>query len=123
MFIRHEDDTYAVYFHLKQWGALVQEGQRVKRGEQIGYLGNTGNSSGPHVHFGVHDASGGIISSDARPRRVRFRGLLRSGILWSWDYCWIPRSGQSMYSSSQDASAFSEPSSPMVSCEMPTHPF
>ena len=47
------DGTVANYFHLKKDGALVKEGQAVKKGELIGLSGNTGFSNGPHLHFEV----------------------------------------------------------------------
>jgi len=52
--IEHDDKTFAQYYHLKKDGVRVQVGQRVSRGEFIGLSGNTGYSSGPHLHFGVY---------------------------------------------------------------------
>lgn len=54
--ILHDDDTTGEYYHLKQYGAAVDIGQHVKRGELIGYSGNTGFSSMPHLHFAVYRA-------------------------------------------------------------------
>jgi len=51
--IRHDDGTYAKYVHLKKGGVKVKVGQKVKRGEFIGYSGNTGYTNGPHLHFVV----------------------------------------------------------------------
>jgi len=51
--ILHADGTVANYFHLQKNGVKVQEGQVVKRGEIIGFSGNSGFSSGPHLHFEV----------------------------------------------------------------------
>ena len=51
--ILHSDGTFARYAHLKKNGARVHVGQRVQRGQVIGYSGNTGYSSGPHLHFEV----------------------------------------------------------------------
>ena len=51
--ILHDDGTMALYGHLASGGALVVPGQRVAQGEAIGASGNTGNSSGPHLHFVV----------------------------------------------------------------------
>jgi murein DD-endopeptidase MepM/ murein hydrolase activator NlpD len=53
IYILHSDGTISEYAHLQQNGSLVSVGQSVQRGEPIGYSGNTGYSSGPHLHFSV----------------------------------------------------------------------
>lgn len=50
------DGRFAFYEHLKPGSLRVQPGQRVKRGEVIGALGFTGDSTGPHLHFHVADS-------------------------------------------------------------------
>lgn len=49
--IQHDKDYYTVYGHLSQW--LVSDGQTVRAGQQIAKSGNTGRSTGPHLHFEV----------------------------------------------------------------------
>lgn len=51
--ILHDDGTYAIYAHLNWNSIRVRPGDRVKRGEYIADSGNTGYSSGPHLHFAV----------------------------------------------------------------------
>ena len=51
--ILHDDGTYAVYAHLNWNSIRVRPGDRVRRGEYIAESGNTGFSSGPHLHFAV----------------------------------------------------------------------
>ena len=51
--IYHDDGSFAYYVHLMQYGALVSLGDRVRAGDQIAKSGNTGRSSGPHLHFAV----------------------------------------------------------------------
>jgi murein DD-endopeptidase MepM/ murein hydrolase activator NlpD len=52
VFVKHTNGYETVYAHLHTRD--VKEGDNVKAGEIIGTLGNTGQSSGPHLHFEVH---------------------------------------------------------------------
>lgn len=49
--IAHDDGTVAEYAHLSHGAEFVKLGQRVAAGDLIGHSGNTGYSSGPHLHF------------------------------------------------------------------------
>jgi murein DD-endopeptidase MepM/ murein hydrolase activator NlpD len=53
--VKHKHGYYTRYAHLQAFRARV--GQRVQQGEVIGYLGNTGLSTGPHLHYEVHIGS------------------------------------------------------------------
>lgn len=46
-------DQYATYAHMQPGSVRVKAGQRVKGGQVIGLLGNSGNSTFPHLHFGL----------------------------------------------------------------------
>lgn len=54
----HDDGTMAVYAHLKLESVVVGVGQFVREGQKIGLSGNTGFSSGPHLHFAIQVNSG-----------------------------------------------------------------
>jgi murein DD-endopeptidase MepM/ murein hydrolase activator NlpD len=56
VFIEHADHTLGEYIHLRYKGSAVKVGQKVTAGELIGYSGNTGHTTGPHLHFGVYTA-------------------------------------------------------------------
>jgi len=64
--IRLGDDRYAFYEHLKPGSIKVAAGQRVRRGDVLGELGFTGESTGPHLHFHVADGPS-TISAEGRP--------------------------------------------------------
>ena len=51
--IYHEDGTFGNYVHLEFNGVAVEIGDVIEPGQHIGYSGNTGWSSGPHLHFEV----------------------------------------------------------------------
>ena len=57
--IRHDDGTLGHYCHLLKHGGLVKPGQTVQAGDIIARSGNTGFSSGPHLHFCVFRAKDG----------------------------------------------------------------
>ena len=67
--ILHDDGTYAVYAHLKRNSIRVSPGDRVAAGEYIADSGNTGFSSGPHLHFSLQRNTGMRVES----LPVRFR--------------------------------------------------
>ena len=54
--IKHFNDEYSIYEHIKKKGALINVGDKVKKGQVIGVSGNTGWMAhlGPHLHFDVH---------------------------------------------------------------------
>ncbi len=52
IYLKHGNGLETVYMHLSK--SLVKKGQNVKKGEQIGKLGSTGRSTGPHLHYEVH---------------------------------------------------------------------
>lgn len=82
--IEHSDGTMGNYYHLKQGGAAVRIGQKVAKGELIGYSGNTGYSSGPHLHFSVSKVD---PVSMRRPMNLPVRIETRGGIVT------LPRKG------------------------------
>lgn len=61
--ILHDDGTYAVYAHLNWKSIRVRVGDHVQRGEYIADSGNTGFSTGPHLHFVVVRNAGMTMSS------------------------------------------------------------
>jgi murein DD-endopeptidase MepM/ murein hydrolase activator NlpD len=56
--IQHDDGSTGHYWHLEKDGVLVKVGETVKKGQLIGYSGNTGYTAFPHLHFQIIDASG-----------------------------------------------------------------
>ena len=62
VYIRHSDGSQAWYGHLKN-GSLTKKaiGQKVVKGEYLGVMGSSGNSSGPHVHLEVYDSEGRLV--------------------------------------------------------------
>jgi hypothetical protein len=57
------DGHFALYAHFKPHSVRVHEGQYVRRGEVLGLVGTSGNSSEPHLHFQVTDGPSALLSS------------------------------------------------------------
>ncbi|MBN8866397.1 MAG: M23 family metallopeptidase [Solirubrobacterales bacterium] len=71
---------YAFYAHLKTGSLRVRKGQRVRTGQVLGLLGNTGNTDGPHLHFHIMD-SPSPLQSNGLPfvfRSFRGQGVVRN---------------------------------------------
>jgi murein DD-endopeptidase MepM/ murein hydrolase activator NlpD len=74
--IEHNDGTFAEYAHLSRNGVLVNLGQKVFEGQVIGLSGNTGYSSGPHLHFMVIK-----INEDGTSISLPVRFKTKSGVV------------------------------------------
>lgn len=64
--VRMRPGVFALYGHLIPGSLRVAVGDRVVASQQLGLLGNTGNTSAPHLHFGLIDGLG-VLSSDSLP--------------------------------------------------------
>ena len=51
--IRHNTSYTTVYAHMSKFAANIKKGKRVKQGQTIGFVGSTGKSTGPHLHYEV----------------------------------------------------------------------
>lgn len=62
VYVRHADGSIAWYGHMKR-GSLTTRGvgSMVSAGEYLGLVGSSGNSTGPHLHFELHDYQGQLL--------------------------------------------------------------
>lgn len=67
--VMHDDGTFGNYLHFQQDGVVVQMGDYVRAGQLIGYSGNTGFSTEPHLHFHVYAPTDDWESD---PIKIRF---------------------------------------------------
>ena len=63
--IKHDNGMYTLYAHMKYGSVNVKVGQRVSRGQVIGYMGNTGYSFGAHLHFEVRNENDQYVDPTA----------------------------------------------------------
>jgi hypothetical protein len=75
------DGRYVLYAHMKPGSVAVKAGEKVRRGQVIGHVGNTGNSQAPHVHIQVMDGPS-TFASNGLPYvydRFALTGIDRAG--------------------------------------------
>jgi len=63
VFVRHDNGFETVYAHLAK--RTVSDGDRVQQGETVGLMGNTGESTGTHLHFEIHDGEWTVDKKNA----------------------------------------------------------
>jgi hypothetical protein len=61
--VQLQPEVWAVYAHLQPGSIPVREGERVTTGQLVGRLGNSGNSTAPHLHFQLSDGSDALTST------------------------------------------------------------
>jgi hypothetical protein len=72
---------YAFYAHLQPGKILVRQGDKVRRGQTLGLVGNSGNSTEPHLHFHISDA-GSPLGSEGLPFALTWFESQGKG--WGW---------------------------------------
>jgi murein DD-endopeptidase len=75
------DGLFAFYAHMQPGSVRVKVGDKVHRGDVLGLLGNSGNSSEPHLHFQICNANS-ELGSEGLPYAFASYDLLGSG--WTW---------------------------------------
>ncbi len=76
--IKHNSSYQTVYAHLSKFGRGIKKGVRVKQGQIIGYVGSTGLSTGPHLHYEIIENGRKINSQKLKlPSGKILKGNLR----------------------------------------------
>jgi murein DD-endopeptidase MepM/ murein hydrolase activator NlpD len=84
---------YAFYAHLQPGSLRVKTGDKVSRGQVLGLVGNSGNSTEPHLHFHISD-SASPLASEGLP--YVFESFERQGQGWGWKPSGAPVQKHSM---------------------------
>jgi murein DD-endopeptidase MepM/ murein hydrolase activator NlpD len=73
--VKHNEQYTTAYAHLSAFARGLKEGERVRQGEIIGYVGMTGSATGPHLHYEVHDHGAAVDPQSIKmPAMTRLAG-------------------------------------------------
>ncbi len=61
VYVKHPDGTETRYAHMRNF-ANIQPGMQINQGDVLGYVGSTGHSTGPHLHFEMRDKNGNPLN-------------------------------------------------------------
>ncbi|HCW9113145.1 TPA: M23 family metallopeptidase, partial [Staphylococcus aureus] len=79
--IKHAENEYSLIAHLHQYSIIVNEGQNVKYGDIIGKVGNSGNSTEPHIHFQVMNDKNIEACTSLKIRFINNRELIKGDVV------------------------------------------
>ncbi len=79
--LKHEDGTMTMYAHMKRGSIAVSPGQTVTCGQRLGQSASSGNSSGPHLHWG-NRVAGSTTWGITGTRDIHQGGCSRNNSLW-----------------------------------------
>jgi murein DD-endopeptidase MepM/ murein hydrolase activator NlpD len=60
--VAQDNGTYFTYLHMSAFAPGIEVGTKVLAGDVIGFVGNTGSSATPHLHFEIHPGGGGAVN-------------------------------------------------------------
>ena len=80
--IKHNSTYQTVYAHMSKFARGIKTGVRVKQGQTIGYVGSTGKSTGPHLHYEVIVNGKKVNSQKLNFIRKNFKRQ-RKKIIWT----------------------------------------
>ena len=86
--LKCSNDVYAAFAHLQKGSIAVSVGQNVKKGDILGKVGHSGNSTAPHLHFQLMDSSN-ILSAKGIPCAFERYELFQDGE-WKIVYKGVP---------------------------------
>lgn len=107
--IRMRPGVFALYAHMMPGSVRVKVGDRVQTGQELGLLGNSGNTTAPHLHFGLIDGPG-VLSSDSLPfvlDRFTFQGIAEVAETGEVSITGSPRAVRETYPLSNSVGDFS----------------
>lgn len=88
------DKGYIVFLaHLKNSSTLVKEGQRIEVGEQIGVVGNSGNTTAPHLHINIFDQMDDPYKAKVLPFVFKHYETLNENNVWENNISSVPAVG------------------------------